>query len=62
MMESELFDAQFSGMMTVNRDPALSQLNLKGIMQPKTKFFQGLNNTIALQAFRVELKDNLPTV
>ncbi len=58
MMGSELFDAQFSGMMTVNRDPALCQLDLKGFMQPKTKFFQGLNNTLALQAFRVELKDN----
>jgi hypothetical protein len=57
-MGSELFEAQFSGMMTVNRDPALCQLDLKGFMQPKTKFFQGLNNTLALQAFRVELKDN----
>ena len=27
-------------------------------MQPKTKFFKGLDNTVALQAFRVQLKDN----
>jgi type II secretion system protein N len=58
MLQSELFDAQFSGMMTVNRDPALCQLDLEGFMQPKTKIFQGLNNTVALQAFLVELKDN----
>lgn len=39
-------------------DLALSQLDLKGTMQPKTKFFKGLDNTVALQAFRVQLKDN----
>jgi len=57
-VESELFEGQFSGTITMHREPALSQLNVKGSMQPKTKFFKGLDNTVALQAFRVQLKDN----
>ena len=57
-VESELFDGQFSGTITMHREPAPSQLNVKGTMQPKTKFFKGLDNTVALQAFRVQLKDN----
>jgi type II secretion system protein N len=57
-VESELFDGQFSGTITMHRDPALSQLDLKGTMYPKTQFFKGLDNTVALQAFRVQLKDN----
>jgi hypothetical protein len=57
-VESELFEGQFSGTITMHREPALSQLDVKGTMQPKTKFFKGLDNTVALQAFRVELKDN----
>ncbi|WP_319588007.1 type II secretion system protein GspN [uncultured Desulfobulbus sp.] len=57
-VESELFGGQFSGTITMHRDLALSQLDLKGTMQPKTKFFKGLDNTVALQAFRVQLKDN----
>lgn len=57
-VESELFDGQFSGTITMHRDPALSQLDLKGTLNPKNKFFKGLDNTVALQAFRVQLKDN----
>ena len=57
-VESELFEGQFSGTITMHREPALSQLDVKGTMQPKTKFFKGLDNTVALQAFRVQLKDN----
>jgi type II secretion system protein N len=58
VVASELFDGQFSGTVIVNRDPALGQLDLKGAMQPTAKFYKGLNNTLALQAFRVQLKDN----
>jgi type II secretion system protein N len=58
ILESELFDGQFSGKITISQEPALSQLDVKGAMQPKTKFFKGLNNTVALQAFRVQLKEN----
>ena len=58
MVASELFDGQFSGTVILNRDPALGQLDLKGAMQPTAKFYKGLNNTLALQAFRVQLTDN----
>jgi type II secretion system protein N len=58
VVASELFDGQFSGTVIVNRDPARGQLDLKGAMQPTAKFYKGLNNTLALQAFRVQLKDN----
>lgn len=58
VVESELFDSRFSGMLTVHRDPGLSQLDVQGAMQPKSKLFRGLDNTVALQAFRVQLKEN----
>ena len=57
-VESELFDSRFSGMVMVHRDPGLSQLDVQGSMQPKNKLFRGLDNTVALQAFRVQLKEN----
>jgi len=58
VVESELFDGRFSGMISLHGDPVLSQLDVKGAMQPKNKFFKGLDNTVALQAFRMQLKDN----
>lgn len=59
VVESELFDSRFAGILTVHRDLALSQLDVQGSMQPKNKLFRGLdNNTLALQAFRVQLKEN----
>jgi type II secretion system protein N len=57
-VDSELLSAQFSGMITLHRDPALSQIDVKGTMLPKNKFYKGLDNTIAVQAFRMQLKDN----
>jgi len=59
VVESELFASRFAGMLTVHRDPGLSQLDVQGAMQPKNKLFRGLdNNNLALQAFRVQLKEN----
>jgi len=57
MVESDLFDGSFSGTITMRRDPVSSQLDLIGVMQPKNKFFKGLDNTVAVQAFRMQLKD-----
>lgn len=58
VVESELFDSRFSGVLTVHRELALSQLDVQGSLQPKNKLFRGLDNTVALQAFRVQLKEN----
>jgi len=58
LVESELFDGRFSGMVIMHGDPLLSQVDVKGAIQPKNKFFKGLDNTVALQAFRMQLKDN----
>ena len=57
-VKSELFDSRFSGMIMVHRDPGFSRLDIQGSMQPKNKLFRGLDNTLALQAFRVQLKEN----
>jgi type II secretion system protein N len=57
VVESELFDGRFSGTITMHGDPILSQIDVKGTMQPKNKFFKGLDNTVALQAFRMRLKE-----
>jgi len=58
VVESELFASRFAGMITVHRELGLSQFDVQGTMQPKNKLFRGLDNTVALQAFRVQLKEN----
>jgi type II secretion system protein N len=58
-VDSELLSAQFSGMIILHSDPTLSKIDIKGNMRPQNKFYKGLDNTIAVQAFRMQLKDNL---
>lgn len=57
-LESALCSGEFTGMLTMERDPALSRLDVQGKLHPKAAFFKGMDSTLALQAFRVQLKDN----
>lgn len=57
-LESALCSGEFAGMLTMERDPALSRLDVRGKLHPKAAFFKGMDSTLALQAFRVQLKDN----
>lgn len=58
MVESELLDGRFSGTISLNPDSMLSQIDLQGNMQPKKKFFKAVSNTLAYEAFRLQLKEN----
>ena len=58
MMESELLDGRFSGAITPHPDPMLSQVTLQGDVQPKKKFFKAVSNTLAYEAFRLQLKES----
>lgn len=57
-VESELLDGSFSGTITLNPDPMFSQIDLQGNVQPKKKFFRAVSNTLAYEAFRLQLKEN----
>jgi type II secretion system protein N len=57
-LESALCGGQFSGKLLLHSDPALSALDVQGHLFPKAAFFKGMDSTLALQAFRVQLKDN----
>ena len=57
-LESELCSGEFSGMLKMERNPALGRLDVQGKLHPKAAFFKGMDSTLALQAFRVQLKDN----
>lgn len=57
-VESELFTGQFSGTVTMGPNNTISPgIDLRGTLQPKAKFFQGVGDTVAVQAVRVQLKD-----
>ena len=58
MVDSELLDSRFSGTIRLSPDPMSSQVDLQGEVQPKKKFFKAVNNTLAYEAFRLQLKDN----
>jgi hypothetical protein len=58
MVESELLDGHFSGTITLNPIPMFSQIDLQGDVQPKKKFFKAVSNTLAYEAFRLQLKEN----
>lgn len=58
MVESELLDGRFSGTISLNPDPMFSQIDFQGDVQPKKKFFKAVSNTLAYEAFRLQLKEN----
>lgn len=58
MVDSELLDGHFSGTITLNPVPMFSQVDLQGDVQPKKKFFRAVSNTLAYEAFRLQLKEN----
>jgi len=58
MIESELLDGCFSGAIILHTDPMLSQVTLQGDVQPKKKFFKAVSNTLAYEAFRLQLKES----
>jgi hypothetical protein len=55
---SHLFDGRFSGTMTLRHDSGFGQIDVQGVAEFKDSFFKGLDNTVNLQAFRLQLKDN----
>ncbi|WP_310600967.1 type II secretion system protein GspN [Desulfobulbus sp.] len=54
---SPLFDGRFAGKVALRPDPGQGQIEVQGVVDPKDKFFKGLDNTVNLQAFRLQLKD-----
>ena len=54
---SPLFDGHFAGRVTLRPDSGQGQIEVQGVIDPKDKFFKGLDNTVNLQAFRLQLKD-----
>jgi hypothetical protein len=57
MIDSELGNGQFSGEIKLIRDPATSQLDIRGTMQPRPAFFKGVDNASLLKVIRTQLKD-----
>ena len=55
--ESELLNCRFSGQAELADDPVAAQIVLRGEANPTPRFFKGLNNTIAVQSLRAQLKD-----
>lgn len=54
---SDLFDGRFSGTATLHSGPEPGQIDVHGTVEPTDKFFKGLDNTVHLQALRLQLKD-----
>ncbi|MCL2790581.1 MAG: type II secretion system protein GspN [Desulfobulbus sp.] len=57
-LTSHLFDSRFSGTVALHRDPGLGQIDVQGVADLKDYFFKGLDNTVNLQAFRLQFKNN----
>ncbi len=56
-LDSPLGKGWFKGHLVLRPDLLQSQLKLRGGLSPQPAFFAGLENTVALQALRLELKD-----
>jgi len=56
-VDSELFTGQFSGEIKTFLDPAASQLDIRGTMQPRPAFFKGVDNASLLKVIRTQLKE-----
>ena len=56
-VDSELLNGQFSGEIKLEQGPGANQLDIRGAVQPRSEFFKGVNNAVALQAFRAQLKN-----
>ncbi|MCL2457617.1 MAG: type II secretion system protein GspN [Desulfobulbus sp.] len=54
---SPLFDGRFAGRVALRPDPGQGQIEVQGVVDLKDNFFKGLDNTVNLQAFRLQLKD-----
>ena len=57
VVNSELFNGQFSGEIKVTRDSTARQLDIRGTMLPRPAFFTGVNNASLLKVIRTQLKD-----
>lgn len=55
---SNLFDGRFAGTLSVQRDDLFDRLEVRGVLHPKNALFKWVDNGVALQAFRVQLKEN----
>lgn len=56
VVESELFSGQFAGEIQLSRDPAASRLDIKGTLQPRPAFYQGMKYTPVLESIRTQLE------
>lgn len=56
--ESELLNCRFSGQAEWTDDPSAAQIVLRGEAHPTPRFFKGLDNTVAVQSLRAQLKDS----
>ncbi len=54
---SPLGDGWFNGLLGLQTDPAMSELDLRGGLHPKPAFFQGVEKTVALQSVQVALQE-----
>jgi len=57
-VDSELFNAQFSGAIMVNRNFVMSLLDIRGTMQPRPALFKDVDNPSILKVIRTQLKDS----
>lgn len=56
-IESPLGNGWFNGTVVLEADTIQSQLNLRGGFYPQPAFFEGIENTVALQSVRIELQE-----
>lgn len=57
-VSTPLFDGSFSGRLSFNADPGQCRIDLAGEVQPTPGFYKARPNTVAMQAFRLQLKNN----
>jgi len=57
VVDSELLHGRFSGQAEFGVDPTTAQVAVRGSLHLEPRFFKGLDNTVAVQALRAQLKD-----
>jgi len=57
LVDSELFSGQFAGAIQLSRDPGASRIDIKGTLQPRPPFYEGMNNTPVLESIRSQLEN-----
>ncbi len=55
---SSLFDGRFAGKFSMQGGDLFNRLEVRGVLNPKNALFKWVDNAVALQAFRVQLKEN----